>query len=154
MFKDNGPDAPMVLTEKITVGEFVRDITGTGTVEAKKLQLINFATQGTVAEILVIEGDTVTEGQVLARLDDSALKRELVDKETSLESANAQLRQTVAKSNVDSLSLESDIQSSSNTLARAQQALIDAQETLTTGEALFTAAVSYTHLTLPTILLV
>ena len=139
VLRDNSQPAPMVLTEKITVGEFVRDVTGTGTVEAKKLQLINFATAGTVAEILVIEGDTVTEGQVLARLDDSALKRELADKETSLESANAQLRQTLAKSNVDSLSLQGDIQGSSHTLAKAQQTLSDAQQALATGEALFSA---------------
>jgi membrane fusion protein (multidrug efflux system) len=58
-----------VQVQAVAQGELVRTLTGTATLEARRSATIVSETGGEVLTLLVEEGDTVTKGQVLARLD-------------------------------------------------------------------------------------
>jgi RND family efflux transporter MFP subunit len=89
------------LPEGITTAPVVRDtfeatVSATGSVRAERTQRLAFNTSGTVAEIMVEEGDEVVAGQVLARLDDANLALSVRQAEAALAIAQAQLARTEA----------------------------------------------------------
>lgn len=65
-------------------------VSGTGVVLANQSSDLVFQVQGTVNEVLVEEGDVVTKGQVLARLDTRLFDQQLQQAQAQLESAQAQ----------------------------------------------------------------
>ena len=77
-------------------GPAVEAIYATGTVEAEKWARIAPVVPGRIAEILAFEGDSVKEGQPLARLDD----REARAKIAELEAKAAYWREELARSAV------------------------------------------------------
>ncbi|MEL6170012.1 MAG: efflux RND transporter periplasmic adaptor subunit [Pseudomonadota bacterium] len=71
---ESGPEPVTVRTHPITVEtSFETRIEVLGTVEAPRAQALGFEAGGTLAEVLVDEGDLVAEGTVLARQDTEAL---------------------------------------------------------------------------------
>jgi HlyD family secretion protein len=85
-------EAPATTTA--TRGTIVASVAGSGTITAAQTLNLSFATSGTVAEVLVAEGDTVTVGQALARLDERTLKLDVDTAQANLDKARAQLGQT------------------------------------------------------------
>ena len=77
-------------------GAAVEAIYATGTVEAEKWARIASVVPGRIAEILAFEGDTVKEGQPLARLDD----REARARVSELEAKAAYWREEMARSDL------------------------------------------------------
>jgi len=75
---------------------------------------VSFRTAGRVLERLVSEGMTVSEGQVVARLDSADLEREAMRKEAELKAAEAALRDLEAGSRPQ------EIAAARATVARAQ----------------------------------
>lgn len=75
----------------VTVAEkpLVLDLQLSGTLEAKDMIALSFRQSGRVVEVLVEEGDTVTAGQELARLDLVQQDQALRVAEASLEAARA-----------------------------------------------------------------
>jgi len=71
-------------------GEFVQEVFGTGTLEAKVVVALSAKITGKVAEVLVDQSDTVARGQVVARL-------EATDYENSVRVAEAALGQARAE---------------------------------------------------------
>lgn len=67
----------------------VAEVMGTGTLEARVKTTISPRIQERLAEVLVDQGDAVSAGQLLARLDDGELKRQVEVSEASLASAKA-----------------------------------------------------------------
>ncbi len=65
-----------------------------GRVEARQQAELGFEVAGTVAEVLVEEGDTVTAGQALARLDTSLLEADIRALEAGAEEIRARLKLT------------------------------------------------------------
>lgn len=65
-------------------------VSGTGVVLANQSSDLVFQVQGIVNEVFVQEGDVVTKGQVLARLDTRTFDQQIQQAEASLASANAQ----------------------------------------------------------------
>ena len=53
----------------IAYGDLVRQVTTSGSLEFPERETMSFGTAGTVDRLLVREGETVTAGQELARLD-------------------------------------------------------------------------------------
>jgi HlyD family secretion protein len=80
-------------TVPVTRGNIVADVAGSGTVAAAQSLDQVFQTNGTVVEVLVEEGDTVTKGQVLARIDPRALQLKVDRATVALKSARAQYAQ-------------------------------------------------------------
>ena len=62
-----------------------------GKVQAANQSMLSFGVGGKVVEIIVTEGDDVTEGQLLARLDSEPLRIKLEDARAKLNNARAKL---------------------------------------------------------------
>jgi len=82
-----------VLTVKVKRGTVEESISATGNVVASSQATLVFETSGQVDEILVDEGEKVEGGQVLVRLDDTALQEQVSRAEASLSTAQARLDQ-------------------------------------------------------------
>ena len=57
----------------VKLGDLVNEITTSGNLNFPNRETLDFGSQGTVAEVLVEEGRSVVPGQVLAKLDQSAV---------------------------------------------------------------------------------
>jgi len=69
----------------------------TGYVTARRMATVSAQITGTLTEVLIDEGFKVKKGQVLARLDDVALRAGLVAAEAQLRSSEAQIGQVRAQ---------------------------------------------------------
>lgn len=73
----------------VQTNRVVAEVMGTGTLEARVKTTISPRLQERLAEVLVDQGDAVSAGQLLARLDDGELKRVVEVAEATLASAQA-----------------------------------------------------------------
>lgn len=130
-------------TYVVTKGSIVSSISGSGSVATVKDVDLSFQTSGTVAEVLVQQGDEVTEGQVLARLDDQLLQLAVANAQNNLTSAQAELDDLSAAPSAADLSAaklavvnaELNLETLNTTataadLASARASLLTAQQTL------------------------
>ncbi len=78
-------------TVKVTKGSITSVVTATGTIQA--IQSINVGTQvsGLINNIYVDFNDKVKKGQILAKLDETALKAQVDQSQASVDQAQAQL---------------------------------------------------------------
>ena len=103
-----------------------------------------FEIAGTVEEVLVEEGDSVEEGQVLARLDTSEWDKELTNLEMDLVQADINLRNAELAleqaeepySDEDIESAEADVDSAELALDYAEEQLDEAYDSGDAGEIL------------------
>lgn len=79
---------------------------GTGYVTARRRATVSSKVVGKIDQVLVEEGDSVEAGQVVARLDDSNVSKELRLAESRLRVAQAQLQETRAQLNEAELAAE------------------------------------------------
>lgn len=142
------PPTASLITAKVVKGNVKQEITATGTVKYPEEVPLAFAqagTQaGTVKEVYVRAGDTVTAGQVLAQMDTETLQQEVSESVASLKEAELNWQQQqveaqgalvkakqalrTAEQNADPAYLanqmniaEQNVQIASNNLAKAQQ---------------------------------
>jgi multidrug efflux pump subunit AcrA (membrane-fusion protein) len=109
-------------------GTLLDEVTASGSVSFPELESLRFDISGTVAEILVEEGDTVTADQQLILLDDvtiAALESAVANSEFALQNAGEDLAELLS----GATSLESAIAKSN--LADARLASMNAEEDLT-----------------------
>ena len=120
--------APAVATvvEPLARGTFVREVTGSGVIEAVRERALAFAAGGNVAEVRVAEGAWVEAGEVLARLDVAGLERDGEAVRASLASARADRARLEAQQRVDRLELEAAVRQAEDGLVRAERARDDA----------------------------
>jgi RND family efflux transporter MFP subunit len=76
---------------KVTRGNLETDITPTGNLLMPHQSNLTFGSSGTVEEVLVQMGDTVKEGQVLAKLDTTSLQASLIQAKINVEQAQMNL---------------------------------------------------------------
>lgn len=125
-------------------GDLIVDITAAGNLALSFTEDMAFEIAGTVEEVLVEEGDTVEEGQVLARLDTSEWDKELTNLEMDLVQAdinlkNAELALKQAEepySDEDIDSAEADVDSAEFSLAYAESQLDEAYDSGDEGQIL------------------
>ena len=108
----------------LDMGDEPGEIDASGTVEATDADL-GFNAPGRVAEILVREGDRVTRGAVLARLDASELEARKAAAEARLEAARAALAELEAGARSE------EIAQARAAVRAAEQQLEDARRDLT-----------------------
>ena len=101
----DGDDAAQTQLVPVTRGNLVNDISVTGTLTYATRETVSFGQQGTVSEISVSEGDEVSAGDPLARLDD----------ETA-----ANLEKAVAQARVDLRNAEEALEEARNPYTAAQ----------------------------------
>lgn len=78
-----------VQMHEVQSGPVVAEVMGTGTLEARVKTTLSPRIQERLAEVLVDQGDAVKAGQLLARLDDGELRRQVEVSEAALASAQA-----------------------------------------------------------------
>lgn len=91
-----GNDTPDWTTDTVSTGDVRNLISVSGAIDAIESAELAFPVSGTVAEVLVREGDTVTKGQVLASLVHNDLTAEYRDAYAALLIAEANERELVA----------------------------------------------------------
>ena len=84
---------PVAPTATVARGSIDETVSATGNIVAEQQASLTFATSGEIAEVLVVEGQEVEAGQVLARLDTTSLEWQIARSEASLASAQARLEQ-------------------------------------------------------------
>ncbi len=107
-------DMSSVTVATIRTGDIRVSAIGSGTLIASEEVEFGFENSGVIEEILVVTGDYVEEGQVLARLDDEKLIENLVK-------AQAELRELTSEASVAAAALE---------IAEAQKAVLSAESEL------------------------
>jgi len=123
--RGGGGDLPQVVAEAVERGAFRREVTGSGVVEAVDERALAFRTGGTVAEVLIEEGDAVAAGQPLLRLDTAELERTRASTAASLRSARADRARIAAQLEVDRLDLEASVAQAEDRLEQATTDLRD-----------------------------
>jgi HlyD family secretion protein len=78
-------------TATVSRGTIAASVAGSGTVAASSSRALSFPVSGTVSEVLVAVGDSVTTGQPLALIDTTELKLAVLQAEANLKSAQAQV---------------------------------------------------------------
>lgn len=122
------PPAPDYETLAVERGDLISTVSATGTIEPEGQVSLVFRGAGRVGEVLVNEGDTVTAGQVLARLESDDLDLALAQAETGLVISQAQLeRLKTPADETDLAAAEAGVASAQATVESAQAALASAE---------------------------
>lgn len=85
--------APKYVLAAVQQGTFVSSVTGTGQVSASTELNVQPQTSGAIVSIPVTEGQSVSAGDVLARLDSTSAENAVRNAQLSLDSANLSLQQ-------------------------------------------------------------
>ena len=110
-------------------------VTANGTVQPEKLINASPKTSGRLKRLIAQEGDRVTEGPILAYMDDSNLRGQLKQAQGQLESAEANLQKLQAGNRPQ------DIIQAQAALANSQASLRQAESNLKQNQALYTSGV-------------
>jgi RND family efflux transporter MFP subunit len=89
---------------------------------------------GTVAAVLVNEGDRVSRGQLLAKLDDSQLVAQLAAAEAAVTQAQAHLNGSAIQAPISSQGYSSNVATAAQNLAAARNRIATAQAALRNAE--------------------
>ena len=117
-------------------GNLTLDITAVGNLAYSDEEELSFDTNGTVSEVLVDIGDSVTKGQVLASLDMTVWQQNITDLESTLVSkqqALTQAQQSLTNAN-------RTVANKENAVTTAEQAVDDAKYNVTVKERAVTQA--------------
>lgn len=85
-----------VVAHTVTTGPITAEVLGTGTLEARVRTTLSPRIQERLADVLVDQGDGITRGQVLARLDDGELRQQVAVAEAGLAAAQVTIQRVQA----------------------------------------------------------
>lgn len=125
-------------TVNATRGTFRVSVTGPGTLEALQSLDVKPQVNGTVLT-LPKEGQRVTRGELIAKLDPTTLQRSLENAQISLKKTSAQLESQRISQGSNRASQQQQISSSQATYSNAQLEVTNAQTALSNARKLFTA---------------
>ncbi|MDA1257183.1 MAG: efflux RND transporter periplasmic adaptor subunit [Chloroflexi bacterium] len=94
----SGTNSGELLEAPVTLGDLVDSVSSDGSIVFPERSVMSFGSAGTVDEVLVSVGDTVIQGQVLAKLDPlttSNLSADVAEARTALEDANDKLKDVI-----------------------------------------------------------
>ncbi|NTW97785.1 MAG: HlyD family efflux transporter periplasmic adaptor subunit, partial [Oscillochloris sp.] len=90
-FGTSSASSVSVSTATVSTGSLSLSVSGSGTVQPVQTRALSFPVSGTLSEVLVQVGDTVSAGQALASVEAQDLQMALMQAEASLKSAQANL---------------------------------------------------------------
>ncbi len=125
------------VTVPVTTGTLQQTVPSSGTLEPASQSSLNFAVSGTVTNVNVKAGQTVTAGQALATLDTTALSEQVNAAQAQLTAANDRLASDEASG-----ASTSQIDSDQASITSAESSLSTAQTNL--GDASLTSSISGT----------
>lgn len=108
------------VTQTVSRGTYKSTVTATGTITPAKQADLSFSSSGTVTAVAVEVGDTVKKGDLLAKIDTSALVAQRDAAQAQVTAAQAQLSE-------DSGSSSSQLSANRASLAAAQSQLAQAE---------------------------
>ena len=111
---------------EVVRGDLTVSVSGSGSLEVANEARLAFGSGGKVDEICVKEGDRVSEGDVLAKLDTSALELALAQSQVAL----AQAQATLAQARATLAQAEATLAQAQASLAQAEAALDEAEYNL------------------------
>ncbi|MEL7070801.1 MAG: efflux RND transporter periplasmic adaptor subunit [Cyanobacteria bacterium J06581_3] len=124
-----GPDYDLeALTVPVTATELTVRITASGTVEPIRTVNLSPKSAGTVQELFVEQGDRITQGQLIARMDSDQLNAQIIQNEASVAEARAQLQDAINGAS------GTDIAQAESAVAAAEAQLTDARSRLQLSE--------------------
>jgi len=113
---------------EVSRGTLLTTVSAIGSISMPNQANLTFGSSGAVSEVRVVFGETVKEGQVLARLDTSSLERAVTQAEASLRTAQINLEKAKEPySAADIAKAEAAVESAKATLASAEDALEEAK---------------------------
>lgn len=89
-------DTPNVLTAMASIGSVEETVLSTGTLKPVKLVAVGAEVSGRVTSVAVTVGDTVSEGDLIAKIDSTTQQNDLSIAQAQLEYMRAQLREKQA----------------------------------------------------------
>jgi HlyD family secretion protein len=129
-------------TATVERGDVVATVTASGSVQVAQTVEISFTAPGTVTRVAVETGDTVSKGQLLARIDATAARQQVAAAKATLEQAKAQSAQgsaATAEANAEA-ALAAARKSQKVGNERLDQAVVQARANLTTARSLWSDA--------------
>ncbi|MEL6471974.1 MAG: efflux RND transporter periplasmic adaptor subunit [Cyanobacteria bacterium J06623_4] len=124
-----GPDYDLdALTIPVVSSELTVRITASGSVEPVRTVNLSPKSAGTIQELYVEQGDRVTRGQLIARMDNDQLNAQMIQNEASVAEARAQLDDAINGAS------ETDIGQAEAAVASAQAQLREARARLQLAE--------------------
>lgn len=124
-----GTATPTYTLAKVTRGNLVTTISGTGQIEANQQIDLKFQSSGTIRSIVASQGDTVQVGEVIATLDQRSAGAALTQARSALTSAQASYDKVINGATA------TDVSISAATVDAARQSLIGKiLETYTTAD--------------------
>jgi HlyD family secretion protein len=112
------PAAPVVAAEPIKASD---QVVAEAKVVPVRSAALSLSTGGTVAQVLVQEGDHVAAGQVIAQLDDAQQKARVASAETKLQQAKASLEKLLAGATAEEIAAsEAQLRASQAQLRQTQ----------------------------------
>ena len=137
----SGDAAVLYRTQPAVLGTVTQTISLSGNLTPIDQTNLDFGSSGTVTAVDVQPGDTVTQGEVLATVDPTALQAQLAQAQADLTAAQAKLSLDQAGSSITSdrqtlanaqTSLDDTIASDHLKVSQAQTSVTDAQDTYDT----------------------
>lgn len=114
------------ITAAVSRGTHKDTVSATGTISPKRDEDLAFTSSGTVTSVEVEVGDRVQKGDVLARIDDTALIAQRDAAEAQVTAAETQLEEDADASSAQVSADEAALASARNQLAEAQDAVENA----------------------------
>lgn len=110
----------------VTMGTVTSSVSASGTVQSASTANANFVTSGTVTEVDVKVGDTVTAGQVLAKVNPTSAQEQLNAAQANLTSAQQSLSRAQSATTVDAATVaaaQAQVTTAQNNVNSAQRAV-------------------------------
>ena len=140
-----GPPPLAVDVAKASQQNIATYLTLDGQIAPQQESVLGTPESGTVAQVLVNEGDHVTKGQLLAHLDDSQLRAQLAANQATVQQSQARLQSSAVQAPISSQQYTSavstaqqNLQQAQNRVATAQAALANAKLVNTSNQSLAT----------------
>ncbi len=96
------------VTEDVKMGDIRQTVSATGTLTSSDKIELNFKVAGTLKEILVSEGDQVSSGQILAKLDARNAEIQVKQAQANLASAAANLNKLLAGASLEDVKISQE----------------------------------------------
>jgi multidrug efflux pump subunit AcrA (membrane-fusion protein) len=124
----SGGDDPSAttITSTVATGTYKTSVSATGTITPKRDEDLTFTSSGTVTAVEAEVGDKVLKGDVLAKIDDTALVAQREAASSQLTAAQTQLDEDTGSSSTQIAADEASVASAKSQLAEAKDAVQNA----------------------------